>query len=66
MDVQPVDDDDLEEIVSQILVGIDNVTDYANKATFPDAKLLVFASLLQTRAILLVAERLRELRDRPQ
>lgn len=63
---QAVIDDDLEYAVSEILVGVDNITDYANKSTFTDSRLLVLASLLQTRAILLVAERLRELRDRPQ
>lgn len=61
MSAQPVNDD-AELIVSQILEGVEQVTAYAHKSTFPDAKLLVWASLLQTRAILLVAERLRELR----
>lgn len=46
--------------VDQIEEAIANVTDMANKLTFPDARLLVFAQLIHTRAMLLAVERLGE------
>lgn len=60
MSDQPAEDG-LEEIVDRILTGLDNITDYANKSTFTDSRLLVLASLLQTQATLVVAARLREI-----
>jgi hypothetical protein len=46
-----------------ILTGLDNVHTYADRNTFPDAKLVVFATLLHTRATLLVATQLKEVID---
>lgn len=46
-----------------ILTGLDNVHNYADRNTFPDAKLMVFATMLQTKATLLVATQLKEVID---
>lgn len=60
MVAQPIDDDAVF-IVSEILESLDNITSFANKGTFTDARLLVLATLAHARATLLVAERLREI-----
>lgn len=46
----------------QIEEAISNITMMSNKATHPDTKLLVFATLVQARATLLVAEELSRIR----
>lgn len=49
--------------VATLYEAIANVTDMVNKGTFPDGKLLVLASLVQSGATMLVALQLESLND---